>query len=180
MSVNRIAARYAQTLISAAQEQNILEEIYQDLLQVQQLIEGNDELRRFLKSPVIQNAKKADGIVAIFESHLKPMTVSYLRLICEKGRAPQLSFIIRVVGEKYRAIKDITQVEVRSAASLDEETLQKLENSIRQLKGVRSKIEMNHSIHPDLLGGFVIQFEDKVYDASVSHQIQKLRKKIAD
>jgi F-type H+-transporting ATPase subunit delta len=37
-------------------------------------------------------------------------------------------------------------------------------------------VEFRTSVDPALIGGFVISFEDKLYDASVRHQLDLLRK----
>jgi F-type H+-transporting ATPase subunit delta len=87
--------------------------------------------------------------------------------------------IIDAFGDQYRALKDITRVSVISASELDEASLESLKGQIQHLEGVRKKIELDYRVQPDLIGGFIIQFDDKIYDASVLHQISTLRKKIA-
>jgi len=34
-------------------------------------------------------------------------------------------------------------------------------------------------LNPDLIGGFVIEFDDKLYDASVAHKLELLRKEFS-
>ncbi|SRR6056297_152233 len=179
MSVNRIAARYAKTLLQEAKERELIEPVYQELVELQELIQNNSELRNFLASPIISHGKKANALSAIVGNKGEEITASFLQLICNKGRAPQLIEIIEAFVGQYRAWKEITKVSISSATELDEKTLESLEKSVRKLEGVRKHIEWEHDVDSNLIGGFVIQFEDKIYDASVAHQISKLRKKIA-
>lgn len=179
MSVKRIAGRYAKTLLQEAREKDLVESIYEELVSLHGLIEENDELRHFLASPIIANDKKANALLAILGDQSQQITQSFLQLISSKGRAPQLTDIIDAFIEQYQALKEITKVSIQSASELDESALQSIENSIRNLKGVRKHIEWVHEVNSDLIGGFVIQFDDKIYDASVAHQLNTLRKKIA-
>ncbi|MEZ4980170.1 MAG: F0F1 ATP synthase subunit delta [Saprospiraceae bacterium] len=38
------------------------------------------------------------------------------------------------------------------------------------------KVEILTEVDPELLGGFVVEFDDRLYDASVKHQLRKLKK----
>jgi F-type H+-transporting ATPase subunit delta len=179
MSVKRIAARYAKTLLEEAKAKDVVEATYKELLELRDLIEDHEELQNFLASPIIAHSKKANALLAIVGDENQGLLPSFLRLICHKGRAPHLSSIIEAFIAQYRALKEITQVSVSSATALDETALQALEKSVRTLKGVRKHVEWEHTVDPDLIGGFVIQFDDKIYDTSVAHQLNRLRKKIA-
>jgi F-type H+-transporting ATPase subunit delta len=35
-------------------------------------------------------------------------------------------------------------------------------------------------VNPDLIGGFVVEFGDRLYDASIAHQLDGLRKTFID
>ena len=179
MSVKRIAGRYARTLLQEARDKNLVESVYEELLSLHSLIKGNDELGHFLESPIIANEKKSNALLAILGDDGKNITKSFLQLVCSKGRAPQLLDIIEAFTAQYQAFKEITKVSIQTASELDESALQSIEKSIRTLKGVRKHIEWEHEVNSDLIGGFVVQFDDKIYDASVANQLNTLRKKIA-
>jgi len=179
MSVNRIAGRYAKTLLQEAKEKDNLAPVHEELLSLHGLIRTNDELSQFLSSPIIANEKKASALMAILGDDSNAVTKNFLQLICKKGRAPQLTDIIEAFIAEYRALREITKVYIRSASALDDATLKNIEQNIRNLKGVRKHIEWEHEIDSALIGGFVIQFDDKIYDASVLNQLNTLRKNIA-
>lgn len=179
MSVNRIADRYAKTLLEAAQDKGVLDEMFSAFAQLKDLIEENRELRVFLSSPVIESDKKKGALLAILGDNSGKVGKSFLSLVCDKGRSSLLVNIIDAFGDQYRALKDITRVSVVSASELDDASLESIKEKIKQLEGVRKEIELDYKIQSDLIGGFIIQFDDKIYDASVLHQISTLRKKIA-
>jgi F-type H+-transporting ATPase subunit delta len=67
-------------------------------------------------------------------------------------------------------------VEVTSAEVLPAETLESIRKKLIDSKLTHGNIEFKTIVDPALIGGFVISFEDKLYDASVRHQLDVLRK----
>jgi F-type H+-transporting ATPase subunit delta len=35
-------------------------------------------------------------------------------------------------------------------------------------------------VDPELIGGFVLEFDDKLYDASISHQLHNMKKALSN
>jgi F-type H+-transporting ATPase subunit delta len=90
-----------------------------------------------------------------------------------------LAEIANEVINQYRVIKGISIVEVVSAEPLSTETLEAIRKKLVDSKLTHGNIQFKTSINPGLIGGFVISFEDKLYDASVKHQLDLLRKEFS-
>jgi len=41
-------------------------------------------------------------------------------------------------------------------------------------------VEIDTKVDPAIIGGFVVQLGDKLYDASVAHQLSALKKEFSD
>jgi F-type H+-transporting ATPase subunit delta len=179
MSVERIANRYALTLIEAAEDQQKIDEVYNDALTVQSAMKDSRDLVLLLESPIIGAEKKYKALDAIFAEHIGELFLSFIEVICKKGREPYMQDIIDALKEEYKKHKSITEVEVITATEVDDATLQKIEEKVKTLPYVRDHIEMQHKVDPEIIGGLVIRYDDKVYDASVAHDLEKLRRQIA-
>ena len=179
MSVERIANRYAHTLIDAAKEQQKVEEVYSDALTVQDAMQNSRELVLLLESPIINGSKKFNALSEIFKDHIGELFTSFLQVICKKGREPYMESIINALKEEYKLFKGITEVEVTTAAEVDSETLERIKEKVRSLPNVRKEIKVEHKVDPEIIGGLVIRYEDKVYDASVAHELENLRRQLA-
>ena len=70
MSQSRIARRYAEALMTAAEEEKILDMVMKDVLAVQSLIAASQEFRLLLHSPVIKREKKAVILKSSFRKKL--------------------------------------------------------------------------------------------------------------
>jgi F-type H+-transporting ATPase subunit delta len=78
--------------------------------------------------------------------------------------------------DQYRALKHISVVHVVSASELSAEQIQMLKSKIESSPVGFENVEIHTRIDPSLIGGFVVELDDKVLDASVRHHLEGLRK----
>ncbi len=70
----------------------------------------------------------------------------------------------------------IFPVSITSAHKLDEDIKQRLIELLK--KGDVNEVELNEIIDENLIGGFIIKSDDRQIDASVAHQLTKLKREI--
>lgn len=175
MSTYRIASRYAKSLLDLAIEQGKLDIVLKDVESFVKATENRD-FALLLKSPLVKSDKKEKVLDAIFQGKIDPLTNSFLHIIIRKGRESELADIAQEFINQYRAIKGISIVKIVSAEPIAEETLSSIRQKLLDSKMTRGNIEFITTVDKNLIGGFVISFEDKLYDASISHQLDLLRK----
>lgn len=175
MSVARIAGRYAKSLIDFAQEQGKLETVLGDMNAFKAATENKD-LRMMLKSPIINTTKKRNILKAIFGESFDEMTMAFVNIVLTKGREEVLPEICQEFIGQYRKMKNITSATVISASELKEATLDKIKDKIKNEMTQGGEVEVTTKVDPSLLGGFVIEIGDKLYDASVATRLNNLRK----
>ncbi len=175
MSSFRIASRYAKSLIDLASEQGKLDRVVEDMTFFAEVSKLKD-VALLLKSPIINSDKKGKVLDAIFTGKVDPLTHAFLEIILRKGREDQLADISKEVINQYRVIKGISIVEIVSAEALSADALEAIRKKLVESKLTHGNIEFKTSVDPALLGGFVVSFEDKLYDASIKHQLDLLRK----
>ena len=179
MSVIRIASRYAKSLIDLAVEQDKLERVLEDIKSFKAATENRD-FYLLLKSPIINATKKQQIFNALFEGKFDEMTFSFLKIILVKGREAYLPEITDEFVNQYKDIKHISTVKLTTAAPLGAETISRIKEKLVASAETEAHIELITKIDPDLLGGFVIEFDDKLYDSSVTHKMDLLRKEFAN
>ncbi len=162
-------------MIDLAIEQGKLDSVLADITAFLEAT-ANRDFALLLKSPIVKSDKKEKILDAIFQGKIDPLTNSFLHIIVRKGRESQLAEIAREFINQYRVIKGISIVNVVSAEALSEESLSSIRQKLVESKLTHGNIQFNTSVDKNLIGGFVISFEDKLYDASVLHQLDVLRK----
>ncbi len=179
MSTYRIASRYAKSLIDLAMEQGKMDRVLEDMTMFVKATENRD-LMLLLKSPIVKPDKKEKVLDVLFKEKIDPLTHSFIQIMLRKGRESQLAEIAQEFINQYREIKGISIVDIVSAEALSSETIEAIRKKLVASKLTHGNIQFNTSIDKDLIGGFVISFEDKLYDASVKHQLDQLRKEFSN
>jgi len=177
MSVERIASRYAKSLIDLAVEQNKLEPIKRDIDFLNKVMKDADFFR-LLKSPIVHADKKGEIFKAVFSGKVDDLTMSFLNLLLKKGRERFLVDITEEFNEQYKSVNQISTVKLITATKIDDSALATIKQKLIDSKITEKNVEMMTQVNPDLIGGFRIEFGDKLYDASVAHKLRLLRKEI--
>ncbi len=175
MSVERIAARYAKSLIDLAMDQNKLERVKDDMEYFQQAVQVRD-LYLLLKSPIVHTGTKRKVFYKLFGSSFDVLSMAFLDIILRKGREMYLRDIATAFMDQYREIRQIAIVKLTTATPLSQDKIDEIKEKIRNAAITAPNIEMETTVKPGILGGFIIEFEDKLYDASVAHQMEQIRK----
>lgn len=175
MSVQRIASRYAKSLIDLAVEQDKLERILEDVNAFRSATKNRD-FYLLMKSPIVSSSKKLDIVNAIFENKFDALTLSFLKILITKGREAYLPDIAVEFLSQYKKIKHISTVTVTTATELSEKAKKALLAKLQASSSTDDNIEIITKVDPDLIGGFILEFDDKVYDTSVSHKLEQLKK----
>ena len=175
MSVERIATRYAKSLIDLAVEQGKLERIREDMLYFLEAVKVRD-LYLLLKSPIVHVGTKRTIVRQLFSSLFDELSYAFLDIILRKGREAYLPDIARAFMDQYRVIMQISQVRLTTATPFSEDKIEEIKQKIREAHVTAPNIEVEAHVDPKILGGFILEFENKLYDASVSHQLDEMRK----
>ncbi len=177
MSVIRIAGRYAKSLIDLAVEQNKLDKIKLDIDLFHSACK-NRELLLLLKSPIVHGSKKHSILKAIFAGKVDDLTLSFFNILVTKGRESYLPEISEEFLNQYRQIKSISVVKLSTAVPMDETTLDALRKKLVASPTTQKTIELVTVVKPGILGGFQLEFDNKLYDASLQHRLEEMRKTI--
>ncbi len=174
MSSIRIATRYAKSLIELAASQGKLEAVHNDVLMLKNAVKNRD-LELMLKSPVIQNDKKIAALNALFNGKVDSLTMSYLTLLVTKNREAFFPEIAKEFVNQYKLMNKITSVKVITATELSEAAMEALRKKLLETGTTFENLEIETKIDPSLIGGFVLEFDNKRYDASLSHKLSELK-----
>jgi len=178
MSVTRIATRYAKSLVDLAKEQNKLDRIKTDIDQFKAAIENRD-FEMMLKSPIIKPTKKQQIFDALFKDKFDEMTLAFLGIVLRKNRGENLEGIADSFIDQYQAINKVSTIVLTTATPLEDGALEQIKAKFLESADTSQKIDIKTKVDPALIGGFVVEFDDKLYDASVAHKLDKLRKEFA-
>lgn len=174
MNSFKLQTRYAQSLFELAQENNLIEKVYEDMLLVKKVCEDSPQLKAILKNPVIKPSMKKSIIHEIFSNNIENLSTLFIELLISKRRDVLLYEIADRYTELYKEFKHIKTVKFTTAQMLDETIIIEIKKEIEEK--LSSEIDLQLFVNPKLIGGFSLTVEGKQFDASFSKQITKLRK----
>ena len=178
MSVTRIASRYAKSLIDLAQEQNKFDKVLEDIRSFKKALTNRD-LYLLAKSPIVNAAKKQKIFNLLFEDKYDELTNAFFGIIIRKGREAYLPEIAAEFEKQYKIKQGNSEVTIKTATKLTDTELDRIKSKLLESNITADSIEFVTKVDPELIGGFVVQIEDYLYDASVSRKLNELRKEFS-
>ena len=100
------------------------------------------------------------------------MTQCFLELVLKEGRASILQFMATSYITLYRKQKNITRGKLVTATSVSSDTEKKMRKLVESK--TRGTVEFNAEVDPDIIGGFVLEYDTYRLDASVKTQLRKI------
>ncbi len=174
----RAAIRYAKALLSLAIDKNIADEVNENMQLIASTVSEARDLQIALNSPVIKVETKKDTLFAIFGTSINNISKGLINLLVENKR---LSILIDVATQ-YTIIYDFhkgTQAAiVTSAIPLTDSLKEKILTKVNDIVG--KKVTIENIIDPSIIGGFILRVGDKQFDASISGEMNDLRRKFDD
>jgi len=176
-NISHIAVPYAKALFEFSLEKNALESVYKDMQALASLCSSNRDFLLMLKSPILKTEKKQKILSAVFKDSVSDITRGFLKIITAKKRESLLPDMSLAFVDLYKDYKGILTTWLKTAVPVTEEVRKQiLEKMNTQTKG---SIELLEEVKEELIGGFVLQWKDKQYDASILNQVNKMRKGMA-
>ncbi len=176
MNLSKISVRYSKALFLASQQKNVLERINDDMLLLYNTCFEIEEFNKLLENPIVSLSTKRKIIEAVFSGNVHEITLSFLYLILKNNREVFLEDITRAFLDLYRKKMGFVSVLLTTAIRIDDDLRKKIIEIINV--AYKADVEMTESVNKNILGGFKLQIEDKLLDASVSTSLNKLKREL--
>ncbi len=175
----RLAARYAKSLIDLSGERNQLENVYTDMRFLKQICKGNPDFVNLLRSPIVNADKKQSIIDAITKSRISELTAAFIKLLITKSRESDMPEIINTFIEQYNAIKGIHKVKLTTAEPIGDDLKNAIILKVKK-EAKLENVELESKTDNALIGGFVLEFNNNLVDASVLRDLKDIAKQFKE
>ena len=171
--LNSITTPYAEAFLQVAESRKEVDQVVDQAKAVLALWHDSPELRQAMASPVLEVEAKKAALEKLFTDQLTPSFLNLLKLLADRQRIGVLDAVLDRMLELYREQRNIALANVTSATALSDEQQAELSKKVQAVAGT-DKLEINLSVDPDLIGGFVVKVGSKVIDASLAGQVRRL------
>jgi F-type H+-transporting ATPase subunit delta len=169
-----LAGRYATALYDLADEAKQLDGVAADLARLKAMIDGSEDLRRLISSPLVsreQQAKAMDALVG--EAGIGDLARRFVRIVASNRRLFALRSIIAVFNRMLADRRGELTAEVTSARPLSPAQAEAVNAALRGAVG--RKVSMDLKVDPRLLGGLKVKVGSRLVDASLASKLQRLQ-----
>lgn len=171
---SRLAKRYASALFELAEAGKQIDGVTSDFDSLDTMINGSEDLRRFMASPIISNTEQSEALsVIVKKARFSDLTNNFIAVIANNRRLYILPAIIaafKVILSQHRG--EVT-AEVIVASELSKKQLTTLGDSLKRAIG--SKVTISASVDHELLGGLVVKVGSRMVDSSLRTKLQQLQ-----
>lgn len=173
-SVSGVAERYASSLFDLALEDNSLESVSASLDQFQALMDGSDDLKRLVRSPVFTAEEQLNAVTAILDRHgISGLAANFIKVTASNRRLFAVPGMIKAFRDIYARHRGESSADVTSAHALSPAQEQELKAA---LKGVTGKdVSINVTVDPSILGGLVVKVGSRQIDTSLRTKLSTLK-----
>ena len=170
----RVLHRYATSLLETALEKNNLETISSDIDLLVNTMEKSRQLQMMLDSPVVRPELKLNILKEIFSNKVSKESIDFIEFIVSKKREN----LLEEIGRRFLQLKDehlgIANVVVTTSVEFSNEQKEVLQKKMENI--LTKKVRLKFKTDSDLVGGFIAKVDDTLYDASIKHQLELLKK----
>ena len=172
MDIGVISVRYARALLKGANEQKAEKQVYLDMQTLLGCYMEVPNLRFTIDNPMLSKDAKLKVLLVAVGKKPDELTKRFLSLVLEEGRESILQFMAASYITLYRKQKNITRGKLVTATAVSSDTEKKMRKLVESK--TQGTVEFNAEVEPDIIGGFILEYDTYRMDASVKTQLRKI------
>ena len=174
---SRAAIRYAKAMYDIAVEENFINEVYKDMSLIKGLYGDSLDFNSLLSNSQINYQDKKKAILSLLENS-NTITEKLIDLLIHNKRVSIIGDIAISFIQLYNKHNDIKEATVITASPINED-LKSIILSKINISDPKS-ISLTNIIDSSIIGGFIIRFDGKEYNASVKQNLNNLKKELTN
>jgi F-type H+-transporting ATPase subunit delta len=169
---SRAAIRYAKAIYEIADEENFIKEIFNDMIRINKLNRDSFDFKNLLSNSIIDNFDKKKAILSLLEKK-NSITEKLLDLLIHNKRVAIITDIASCFIQMYNKNNNIKEAIVITASPIDKDLEKKILSQIK-IPAAKS-ITLTNLIDSSIIGGFIIRYDGKEYNASIKQNLKNLK-----
>jgi len=173
-TVSGMAGRYASALFDLATESGQVDQVQADLARFQALLDGSDDLKRLVKSPVFSADDQAKAVAAVLDkAGIGGLAGNLIKVVASNRRLFAVEGVIRGFGALVARSRGEITAEVTVAEQLSAAHSKTLSAALKDVLGKEPRIEVK--VDPAILGGLIVKVGSRMIDTSLRTKLNSIR-----
>ncbi len=177
MNDGLIPNRYAKALFKQAADEGTQAQVYDQMKQLELSFATSPQLKEAAGNPFVALDQKEKVLLTAAGAAANGTAHRFFKLVIAKNRVTFLRAMALQYIKIYRRAAGIASVDIATAAPLQQGQLDEILAVVnKQLQG--RTLETQVVVDANLIGGFTVNVDGQVLDASVKNELKKLRLKL--
>ncbi len=172
---SRAAIRYSKAIFQIAEESNSLSNIKDDMDSIISAHESSEDFKKLINNTLINYSDKKE-ILSIVISKMNEKTNNLIDLLIANKRLSILYDIAHGFNDIYNQKNNIARATVVTATPISDKIKNQVLKKIQTLSN--KSVEIENIIDETIIGGFILRYENREYNASFSQRLNKLKTKL--
>lgn len=173
-TVSGMAGRYASALFELATEAGQVDQVQADLARFQALLDGSEDLKRLVRSPVFSAEDQLKAISAIVDrAGIAGLAGNLLKVVSANRRLFAVEGIIRAYNALVAQSRGEITAQVTVAEDLSAANAKTLSAALKDVLGKEPRIDVK--VDPAILGGLIVKVGSRMIDTSLRTKLNAIR-----
>ena len=172
---SRAAIRYSKAIFQIAKESNNLPKIKDDMDSIISAYESSEDFKKLINNTLINYSERKE-ILSIVISKMNEKTSNLIDLLITNKRLSILYDIAHGFNDIYNRENNIERARVITATPISDKIKTQVLKKLQELSN--KSVEIENIIDETILGGFILRYENKEYNASFSQRLSKLKSEL--
>ena len=172
---SRAAIRYSKAIFQIAKESNNLPNIKDDMDSIISAHESSEDFKKLINNTLINYSERKE-ILSIVISKMNAKTSNLIDLLITNKRLSILYDIAHGFNDIYNRENNIERATVITATPISDKIKTQVLKKLQKLSN--KSVEIENIIDETILGGFILRYENKEYNASFSQRLSKLKSEL--
>ena len=176
MDIGVISVRYARALLKSATDAKIEQQVYAEMQQIAKSYIEVPQLRSTIDTPMLSKDKKQALLLTAAGREPSDLMKVFISLVLKEDRESVMQFIANSYVTLYRQQKNVIRGRLITTAAVSPETEQKMRQMVESK--TNGTVEFESQVNPDIIGGFILEYDTYRMDASVKTKLNSILTKL--
>lgn len=168
-----VASRYGLALYSLAMDKNKILEWQEEVKELTSILKENTDFIMVLGSSFITLKERLEMVDKSFVG-VDEEIIALIKVVMENNRMNMILDIFESFNSYCNEYRGVCEGLVYSTLKLDQKVINQIEEKISKIE--HHKVELKNVIDPTLIGGVRVVIHDRIYDGSIKHHLEMMKK----
>ncbi len=178
MDAGIISMRYAKALLGYAEDTKSEDSLYAEMTLLAAAYRRFPDFRTVLDNPVLNEAEKTELLKSATGGKPSGEYLRFVQLVLRHKRENHLQTMALLFIDLYRKKKHIVVGSLTTATPVDQQTEERMRKVL--LQDQEGTLEFSTHVDPEILGGFVFDYDTYRLDASIATQLKRIKNQLLE